>query len=292
MLVCGVLLCILLHPAAGVWENWWTYTDGVSGPENWSDFVPAWRICKEGRQQSPINIEPARLLFDKHLRTVYVDKDRVRGILRNTGHDVTLTADPSRTANISGGPLSYQYTFEKLQLHFGLVPDDWRRSSRHVAGSEHVVNGKRFPAEIHLMGYNSHLYRNYSEAVDQSHGVVGIAILVQIEGVSLVGLLPNTEQYITYEGSITSPACQETVTWIVFNKPIYMSHHQLPILKQLKQRSRNAPDQDSLGNNYRPVQRLNNRVVRTNIDFEPKDGNICPPMKHDMRYKAGKWLGV
>ena len=35
--------------------------------------------------------------------------------------------------------------------------------------------------QIHLMGYNSHLYRNYSDAVDQSHGVVGIAILVQIQ---------------------------------------------------------------------------------------------------------------
>ena len=45
--------------------------------------------------------------------------------------------------------------------------------------------------------------------------------------VSLVELLPNTEQYITYEGSLTSPACQESVTWIVFNKPIYMSQHQV-----------------------------------------------------------------
>ena len=73
---------------------------------------------------------------------------QVRGALRNTGHDVTFSAERSRPVNISGGPLSYPYTFEKLQLHFGLVPDDWRRSPWKVAGSEHVVNGQRFPAEV------------------------------------------------------------------------------------------------------------------------------------------------
>lgn len=325
MLPAGTLLCLLLQllSVAAEWDDWWTYKDGVSGPDSWGNFFPDWKICKEGRRQSPINIEPRRLLFDTHLRSVHVDKHRIHGTLRNTGHDVTFTVDPSRTANISGGPLSYPYTFERFQLHFGLVPDGWQRSpTLQVAGSEHVISGQRFPAEIQLLGYNSHLYRNFSVAADQSHGVVGIAILIQVnidaaipnqelrsitdamkqttyqgektvlKGISLAELIPNTEQYITYEGSLTSPACQETVTWIVFNKPIYMSHHQLPMLQQLKQQSKDGIDQVSLGNNYRPVQNLNHRVVRTNIDFKPKDGRICPPMKHDTRYKASKWFGV
>lgn len=36
-------------------------------------------------------------------------------------------------------------------------------------------------------------------------------------------LLPQTEHYVTYEGSITYPGCYESVTWIVMNNPIYIS---------------------------------------------------------------------
>ena len=36
-------------------------------------------------------------------------------------------------------------------------------------------------------------------------------------------LLPQTEQYITYEGSTTLPGCWETTTWILSNKPIYLA---------------------------------------------------------------------
>nr|XP_027209104.1 uncharacterized protein LOC113802695 [Penaeus vannamei] len=37
------------------------------------------------------------------------------------------------------------------------------------------------------------------------------------------GLLPSTEHYLTYEGSLTEPACHETVTWIIPNKPLYIN---------------------------------------------------------------------
>ncbi|XP_026469751.1 carbonic anhydrase 1-like [Ctenocephalides felis] len=38
-----------------------------------------------------------------------------------------------------------------------------------------------------------------------------------VRRLSIRGLLPDTEQYMTYEGSTTAPACHETVTWIVIN---------------------------------------------------------------------------
>ena len=40
---------------------------------------------------------------------------------------------------------------------------------------------------------------------------------------NLAELMPSTEHYMTYEGSATYPGCWETVTWIVMNKPIYIS---------------------------------------------------------------------
>ena len=44
---------------------------------------------------------------------------------------------------------------------------------------------------------------------------------------SLYKLLPATSDYMTYEGSMTQPGCQETVTWIIMNKPLYMSIHHV-----------------------------------------------------------------
>lgn len=49
----------------------------------------------------------------------------------------------------------------------------------------------------------------------------------RIKHISIRGLLPDTEHYMTYEGSTTMPACHETVTWIVLNKPIYITLQQV-----------------------------------------------------------------
>ncbi|PRD31163.1 UNVERIFIED_CONTAM: Carbonic anhydrase-related protein 10 [Trichonephila clavipes] len=43
---------------------------------------------------------------------------------------------------------------------------------------------------------------------------------------SLRDLMPDTPLYMTYEGSTTMPGCYETVTWIVMNKPIYITKQQ------------------------------------------------------------------
>lgn len=49
----------------------------------------------------------------------------------------------------------------------------------------------------------------------------------RIKHLSVRGLIPDTEHYMTYEGSMTAPGCHETVTWIVLNKPIYITLQQV-----------------------------------------------------------------
>lgn len=34
-------------------------------------------MCSKGRRQSPINVEPEKLLFDPYLRTLHIDKHKV-----------------------------------------------------------------------------------------------------------------------------------------------------------------------------------------------------------------------
>ena len=37
------------------------------GPNYWGRLNPNWSLCKKGRNQSPVNIEPKALLFDPSL---------------------------------------------------------------------------------------------------------------------------------------------------------------------------------------------------------------------------------
>ncbi|KAG8223800.1 hypothetical protein J437_LFUL001521, partial [Ladona fulva] len=48
----------------------------------------------------------------------------------------------------------------------------------------------------------------------------------EVRRLSVRGLLPETDFYMTYDGSTTAPACHETVTWVVLNKPIYITKQQ------------------------------------------------------------------
>ena len=50
---------------------------------------------------------------------------------------------------------------------------------------------------------------------------------VEVKRLSIRGLMPDTDYYMTYDGSTTMPACHETVTWVVINKPIYITKQQV-----------------------------------------------------------------
>lgn len=49
----------------------------------------------------------------------------------------------------------------------------------------------------------------------------------QIRHLALRSLLPNTDQYMTYEGSTTHPGCWESTVWIILNKPIYITKQEV-----------------------------------------------------------------
>ncbi|XP_043512946.1 putative carbonic anhydrase-like protein 1 [Frieseomelitta varia] len=76
LLLCLLGVIVIVNESEASWDEWWTY-DGISGPSFWGLINPQWSLCSKGRRQSPINIEPDKLLFDRHLRPVVVDKHKV-----------------------------------------------------------------------------------------------------------------------------------------------------------------------------------------------------------------------
>uniref|UniRef100_T1JAV0 Alpha-carbonic anhydrase domain-containing protein n=1 Tax=Strigamia maritima TaxID=126957 RepID=T1JAV0_STRMM len=106
-----------------------------------------------------------------------------------------------------------------------------------------------------------------------------------VKNISIRQLLPDTDFFMTYEGSTTMPGCHETVTWIILNKPIYITKQQLHALRKLMQGDKEHP-KAPLGSNFRSPLPLHHRPVRTNIDFKGKQGKHCPTMYHEMYYKV------
>lgn len=47
------------------------------------DLTSIISFISKGRRQSPINIEPSQLLYDKHLRPLHIDKDTVRCLTKS-----------------------------------------------------------------------------------------------------------------------------------------------------------------------------------------------------------------
>jgi carbonic anhydrase len=68
--------------------------------------------------------------------------------------------------------------------------------------------------------------------------------------IDLADALSDTKSYYTYAGSLTTPPCSETVTWVVLSEPARLHPKQLDAFRRI------------LGNNFRPLQPLNGRSVR------------------------------
>ncbi|CAG2164215.1 unnamed protein product, partial [Oppiella nova] len=156
----------------------------IYSPDFWGRLNPKWSLCSRGRRQSPIDINPKLLLFDPNLSPIQVYGDYVNGNLQNSGRGILFKVSANRTAIISGGPLSYQYTLKEMysppgdsiviceflyHIHYG------RENDR---GSEHTISGHQFPAEIQLYAFNSQLYANWSSAQSEANGVLAIAVLI------------------------------------------------------------------------------------------------------------------
>ena len=69
---------------------------------------------------------------------------QVSGTLINYGFDLTFEINETmkhNTANLSLGPLSYNYRISQIKVHFGRF---------NGSGSEHSIGGKHFDGEVRL----------------------------------------------------------------------------------------------------------------------------------------------
>uniref|UniRef100_A0A663FA57 protein-tyrosine-phosphatase n=1 Tax=Aquila chrysaetos chrysaetos TaxID=223781 RepID=A0A663FA57_AQUCH len=183
---------------------------------------------------------------------------------------------------VSGAGLPGRFKAEKVEFHWG--------QSNGSAGSEHSINGKRFPVEMQIYFYNPDDFDSFGTAVLENRVVGAMAVFFQVslnkeketflDPFVLRDLLPTSlGSYYRYAGSLTTPPCSEIVEWIVFRKPVPISYHQLEAFYSIftTEQQDHVKSVEYLRNNFRPQQNLNNRNVSKSA---VKDAWTCstPPV--------------
>ncbi len=254
----AAILCTATFSFAG---GGWGYDgqEGVTLPADWGHVS---EFCN-GKNQSPIDIVTADA---KKVDAIKIDftynaaSGKVEYV--NNGHSVTITPKDVRSIKIPDN-------FSLVQFHFHTL-------------SEHTVDGKHYDMEMHLVhadeaylagkpdgklavlgvfinegAENGTLKKIFNDLPKAGHGDH-----VEKKGSEITAnfdkLLPaGTRKVYSYQGSLTTPGCNEIVSWFVFDQPITMSKEQIDAYRSLFV---NESTKKSYHTN-RPTQPLNGRTV-------------------------------
>lgn len=220
----------------------WSY-EGAQGPTHWGELAAEYQLCSTGKEQSPINITVTQEKTDKNLVLDYQAStlDEV-----NNGHTIKFNYDAGSNLTVAGK------TYELLQFHFH-------------APSEHTVDTAHFPIEFHLVHQSAEgelavigVMVKEGAANKQFESIIanlaynnGETVKKPDVSIDMNAILPATDKFAHYVGSLTTPPCSEQVQWFVLQEPIEFSKEQIKAFEK------------AYLNNFRPVQPLNERTLYT-----------------------------
>jgi len=226
----------------------WGYS-GDASPDRWGDLKPEFFMCKEGKNQSPINITGSDVVAANGLEEIKFHYTSHATNAVNNGHAVKVDVANGSFIEIDG------IQFELKQFHFH-------------SPSENTIEGKYFPLEAHFVHQSkdgqlavvSVMYEEGKEnkilkkicstifsAIDKVHQC-------KLKADDINALLPKKRDYYRFSGSLTTPPCSEGVRWFVLKEYKEVSKEQIEKFVNVMMK----------GRNNRPVQPLNARKVMKN----------------------------
>ncbi len=237
----GMVLALVL-PFAAFGSNRidWSY-DGHLGPETWGNLDPSFRMCSDGRQQSPVDLSSAveTELSNVELAWVLADWE-----VENTGHTISL----------SSAAAGYSVIDDEI---YDLVGIEFSNPS------EHTIDGRQFPMEVQFIHHGANgmlaviavLVRG-GGTNGQFDGLLGTAPIEEgdinaLQEFDPSFMITDIGDILRYQGSLTKPPCTENVLWTVLIDPLVVSDAALLAFNSL------------FALNARPVQPLNRRYILT-----------------------------
>lgn len=252
------------------------------------------QTCDGGNRQSPINLKlpPNTDTGLGYIRFAYT---RSSGdlTLNNNGHSVELPLDPKYYTAADG----------KARIRPpGVTPDAPPERSMTVNGkkykldsfhfhhpSEHLLDGQRFAMELHFVFV--------ATGTDTGRAVIGVFLdaggienpalgavfenfastknkgdkkRMALTSAALHRALPADRSYLQYDGSLTTPGCNEDVTWRVFKTPVPVSQAQIDKFTAAIKTPLNFTG-ETVPVNARKWRDAGSRVVKLSPSYAPDD---------------------
>jgi len=240
---------IVVPIGTGLHAEDWGYS-GTHGPRFWAK-TPGWEACAgtaATERQSPIDID--EVVADKELTRLQADLKETPVAVVNNGHTIEEEYRLGSSLTLAG------VRYDLKQFHFH-TPSEHTVRGAHAAMEMHVVFKDAGSDKLVVIGVlfevgkaNAFLSALMADGLP---GKRGEEVDAHSRPVNVAQALTDTSQYYTYPGSLTTPPCSENVTWFVLKGRPEMSAEQLAAFHRV------------LGDNARPVQKLNHRVAHETV---------------------------
>ncbi len=215
---------------------------GDTGPGFWAERSPACAATPSSRQ-SPVDIQ--EVIEDRRLLPLDVLANETLFTLKNPGYTVVATPRSAAILTLNGT------SFNLLQFHFHTLSEH-TVAGRHAAMELHAVFQDVNSQQLAVIGIMYRVGRSdpfLAKILNAGLPAKSTSPTVTVNALNLADAFTDLSTYYNYPGSLTTPPCSENVTWFVLKQFKQISPAQLQIFR------------DVLGNDFRPVQKLNERRV-------------------------------